>query len=418
MPVGCADMEKAKILGYLLANKLRRFSSRQQMLSWQQKKLTKHLDWVCRHSPFYREFSGRSLADFPLMNKSTMMENFNRINTLGLDHDRLMTLALQAEQDRQFDQSQLQGVTVGLSTGTSGARGLFLASNRERLQWAGYILARLLPLPLRRQRIALLLRANSPLYQTVNGGQISFHYGDLTQPASHWLAELEAFAPTIIVGSAQALQLCAQQGSNLSPQLIVSGAEVLTPADRSFIQQRFTCPVKEVYQCTEGFLASTHADGVMRWNEDLVHIEPHWLNESKSHYSPIITDFRRRTQPVIRYLLDDVIEVGQQSGVYQSLGSIAGRCGDLLVLAGVTVLPDLIYRAIARCSASRLNYRITQTGNLCLTIESNSEHQAIEKSLHTLLQGLGVEGVNFIYRDQPQWQLAQKQRRVVNACAS
>lgn len=386
------------------------------MLSWQQGKLTKHLDWVCRHSPFYRDFVGSSLADFPLMSKSTMMENFNRINTLGLDRDRLMKLALQVEDDRQFDQSHMQGITVGLSTGTSGERGLFLASNRERLQWAGYILARFLPLSLRRQRIALLLRANSPLYQTVNGGLISFHYGDLTQPSSRWLSELEAFEPTIIIGSAQALQLCAQQGKRLNPQLIVSGAEVLTPADKLFIQQRFICPVKEVYQCTEGFLASTHTDGVMRWNEDLVHIEPHWLNENKTHYYPIITDFRRRAQPVIRYLLDDIIEVGPQTGIYQSIGSIAGRSGDVLMLGGITVLPDLIYRAIARCSSSRLNYRITQLDNFSLSIESNTEHQEIEKALQHLLQGLGVTRVNFIHRGQPQWILAKKQRRVVNAC--
>ncbi|MBO0217482.1 CoF synthetase, partial [Vibrio sp. Vb2880] len=80
---------------------------------------------------------------------------------------------------------------------------------------------------------------------------------------------LDEFQPTLLVGSAQALQLCAQFSGQfgqpaIQPQRIISGAEVLTESDRHFISQRFDSELHEVYQCTEGFLACTEQHGQMR----------------------------------------------------------------------------------------------------------------------------------------------------------
>ncbi|MCV5223348.1 CoF synthetase, partial [Escherichia coli] len=61
------------------------------------------------------------------MNKQTMMENLSELNTKGLDAEQLMQQALDAEQSRNFAASKVGDVTVGLSSGTSGMRGLFLA---------------------------------------------------------------------------------------------------------------------------------------------------------------------------------------------------------------------------------------------------------------------------------------------------
>ncbi|MGI0117591.1 F390 synthetase-related protein [Zooshikella sp. RANM57] len=435
-------MEKLNILRHLIMSRYRRFKSRAQLLNWQQQQISKHLDWVTQHSLFYQAFRGKSLAEFPLMSKSLMMEHFNQLNTRQLDRDQLFDCALRAEQERDFSRSICGDVTVGLSSGTSGQRGLFLASQTERHYWAGYILGRLLPSLWAPQRIALLLRANSPLYQTVQRGHIRFHYVDLTQPLDQWMAELTAFDPTLLVGSAQALQLCAQEHRTLSPKLVVSGAEVLTPSDRALLATKFKCPIHEIYQCTEGFLACTQRDGIMRWNEDIVHIEPHWLTPDKTHFSPIITDFRRRTQPIIRYQLDDVIAVVDEQSdkcngtqcaenqleiahsspvVFQAIGSIAGRTGDLLKLPGdnntsVVVLSDLIYRTISLISDEPLDYRISQINKDCIQIESDQRHEHIAKALQQLFKQLHVDvsQVHFEYRPRPQWQPLTKQRRVVN----
>lgn len=406
----------------------RPFGSREQVETWQQQHLTQHLDWVCRHSPYYRSFQGAPLSDFPIMNKQIMMENLSELNTKGLDAEQLMQQALDAEQSRNFAASKVGDVTVGLSSGTSGMRGLFLADKQETQLWAGNILARLLPNLWQKHRIALALRANSPLYKSVAKGPVTFFYADLTKPYQEWIKELDEFQPTLLVGSAQALQLCAQFSGQfgqpaIQPQRIISGAEVLTESDRHFISQRFDSELHEVYQCTEGFLACTDQHGQMRWNQDVVYIEKHWLNTERTHYSPIITDFRRKTQPIIRYQLDDIIENKQDKGVFEPLGAIAGRCGDRLTLNAnhvpVTVLPDLIYRAITLSAKGRVDYRITQTGSQTIQIEADvHHHRVIHQALITLFDQLQLDPVRFSYRPTPIWTPMNKQRRVVNICGS
>ncbi|WP_409439875.1 F390 synthetase-related protein [Psychromonas sp. GE-S-Ul-11] len=411
-------MERLLILFYFLQTKCRRFSSREKLLRWQQKQLKRHLTWLCQHSDFYKSYQGKPLSEFPIMNKSLMMENFNALNTENLDRDTLFKLALTAEETRQFEQSSINNIAVGLSTGTSGQRGLFLASKNERVTWTGTILAKLLPCITQKHRIALLLRADSPLYQTANKGRIQFHYADITQSTDQWLNELKAFNPTILIGSAQAIQLCAAHHQGLTPRTIISAAEVLTKEDEHFIEQAFNRPVKQVYQCTEGFLACSDANNVMRWNEDNIYIEHHWLNAEKTLFSPIITDFRRKTQPVVRYLLDDIIEVGDEKGVFEPIKSIMGRSSDILHLQegnqSASILPDLIYRTVSYISDELIDYKVTQTNSNTIEIETEHWFEEIKQGLSTLFLKQGIKHTIFIQKTAPKWDLNSKKRRVIN----
>ncbi len=396
-----------------------RFSSRAQMLEWQQRQLSAHLQWVCRNSPYYKDFAQSPLSEFPVMNKTRMMDNFNQINTLSIDRDRLFEIALRAEESRVFDQSALDNVTVGMSSGTSGRRGLFVVSREEQARWAGYIVGRLMPSVLRPQRIALLLRANSNLYESVGRAHMRFQYTDLCQPVSVWLKKLEHFRPTIMVGSAQALLVAARESKNLNPGLVVSGAEVLTAHEKHELERRFNCDVKEVYQCTEGFLASTHRDGCMRWNEDLVHIEKQWINKEKTHFQPVVTDFRRKSQPVIRYLMDDVIVPREDNGVFGGIEKIAGRCGDILCIHGIKVLPDLIYNVVSRAVDASVHYQVAQVSNTHLKISASNSAELIENALRRLFLTLGVNSdlpLTFEWAAAPAQELSAKHRRVVSYC--
>jgi phenylacetate-coenzyme A ligase PaaK-like adenylate-forming protein len=86
-----------------------------------------------KKSPFYNSYlhPGSELKDFPIMNKATFMENFDSINTCNIKLSEAMQIAVKGEADRNFDQ-MIGKITVGLSTGTSGNRGVFLASRAER----------------------------------------------------------------------------------------------------------------------------------------------------------------------------------------------------------------------------------------------------------------------------------------------
>ena len=79
---------------------------------------------------------------------------------------------------------------------------------------------------------------------------------------------------------------------------------MLEEQDRRLLMQVFPA-VGEVYQATEGFLAASCAHGTLHLNEEFLHIEPQWIDEQR--FTPLITDFTRSTQPIVRYRLDDVL---------------------------------------------------------------------------------------------------------------
>ena len=57
---------------------------------------------------------------------------------------------------------------------------MFLASDDESAKWAGIILAKLLPYTLlKKQKIALFLRANNNLYEGLTSKKIQFQFFDL-----------------------------------------------------------------------------------------------------------------------------------------------------------------------------------------------------------------------------------------------
>src|SRR6185503_13158855 len=82
----------------------------------------------------------------------------------------------------------------------------------ERWQWAGAMLARVLPGSMfAPQRVAFFLRANSNLYSSVRSRWIRFEYFDLLQPLDDHLARLNEFQPTILAAPPSMLRWLAEQ---------------------------------------------------------------------------------------------------------------------------------------------------------------------------------------------------------------
>jgi len=230
-----------------------------------------------RHAPFYAEhWRGHDPGDWrhlPTVDKRLMMDNFDRFNTRGVRRDVALALALGAERSRDF-RPLLGDLTVGLSSGTSGHRGLFVVSRWESAAWAGTILARLLTLRREGYRVAFFLRSNSNLYEGVGGRLVRFRFFDLMQPLPEAIAALNDFRPQIIVGPPSLLGFLAdaQMAGTLHarPERLISVAETLEPQDRARLEVAFGVPVGQVYQCTEGLLAITCARGSLHVQADLV----------------------------------------------------------------------------------------------------------------------------------------------------
>jgi phenylacetate-coenzyme A ligase PaaK-like adenylate-forming protein len=416
-----------------------RWRSRASLLAWQERRVREFLRDRLTRAPFYAEIAGRmlaagrgdigdiTLADLPIVDKQTLLTHFDGFNTRDIRYDDAMAVALAAERSRDF-RSQLDDVTVGLSSGTSGQRVPFLVSRRERMLWASSILARMLSTeslariaspwqpPL---HIALFLRANSNLYTTLDSRRVTFTFYDLLQPLdTHVDALMGRFAasgkrsaassassalsassassasatgsgPHVLVAPATVLRRLADlqlEGRlRLHPRQVISVAETLEQEDAATIARAFDCRVQQIYQATEGFLGYTCQAGTIHLNEECVHIEPEWLDTARTRFHPIVTDFTRETQLIVRYRLDDVLRVretpcpcGRPS---LALAGIDGRRDAVLELplrdprrdfdtaassrrhdSTRAIFPDVMRRAMMLASGDRIrDYRIVQT---------------------------------------------------------
>ena len=344
-------MEQLRILLQFIRTRwFSRFPTEAAVHRHQQKKLKKQQEFLRRHCAFYRD-----CAQFPMIDKTVWMEQFDNINTVGLHRADAERFAMQCEQTREFGE-KLQGVTVGLSSGTSGHRGVFLVSDRERVLWAGTMLAKALPKRrLLGTKIAFFMRADSKLYETVNSRAIQFRFFDMQQDMRCHLHALEAFAPTLLVAPPSCLLEIAKWNTKprIRPLKVISIAEVLEPSDAAVIKAAFGVDVvHQVYQCTEGFLGATCACGTLHINEDVILMEKEWLDERR--FIPIITDLERRAQPIVRYRLNDVLVVKNEpckcGSPFLAIEKIEGRQDDCFVFSGndgpVSVFPDFIRRCI------------------------------------------------------------------------
>ncbi len=344
-------MEKLRIIFYFI--KFRWFSRFRSVSGLQKHQHTlykKQLAFLRRSSQFYRNTPG-----LPIIDKNMFMDCFNHLNTVGIDRDRAISFAIACERKRDFSK-KLGGITVGLSSGTSGHRGVFLVSDRERAIWAGAILARTLPKwHLFGVRVAFFMRADSALYETVQSRAIQFRFFDMLGDMDRHFQQLEQFSPTLLVAPPSCLLAIAKwnKSSQIRPQKVISIAEVLEDADAQTIKSALgVSVVHQIYQCTEGFLGATCEHGVLHLNEDFLRIEKEWLDENR--FVPIITDLMRRAQPIVRYRLNDILVAKKEpcpcGSPLMGLDKVEGRQDDIFEFEGenglVDVFPDFIRRCI------------------------------------------------------------------------
>ncbi|AFR01508.1 coenzyme F390 synthetase [Pectobacterium carotovorum subsp. carotovorum] len=404
------------------------FSTRQALERHQQRQLSRFARRVLARNPYFRPYCQLPMTSWPMMDKAVMMAEFDRMNTAGLKRDELLACARRSEEDRDFTPN-VSGFSVGLSSGTSGQRGLFVVSPCEQQVWAGGMLAKMLPDGLRAgERVALFLRADNNLYHSVDNRWLSLSFYDLFAPFSEHVSRLEAWSPSIIVAPAQVLRelaLAVQRGElRLTVKKVISVAEVLEPQDKQLLQQVFG-QVGEVYQATEGFLASTCEHGTLHLNEEFIHIEPQWLDDER--FTPIITDFTRSTQPIVRYRLDDVL-VKQKTPcvcgrVTMAIARIEGRSDDCLRLPDSngepqTVFADLCSRIIANALPLHADYRLVQQGETTLRLSAACSLPELEACRDSLAQQFALQGIDV---SRLRWQLSageiapeftQKRRRI------
>ncbi|MNW57849.1 hypothetical protein D3C74_356810 [compost metagenome] len=135
---------------------------------------------------------------------------------------------------------------------------------------------------------------------------------------------------------------------------------------------------------------------MLHLNEDIVHIEKEYLDRESRRFVPVVTDFSRRVQPIIRYRLNDILTESASpcpcGSLFTAIERIEGRCDDILYLPHsengglVTLFPDFITRAVLAASAEIEHYRVIQRSPLDLEI-SYRIRRGNAKDVESLLTG-------------------------------
>lgn len=388
--------EKLKVVkNFISMRYFKKFKTREKLEKYQEKMLLKQMKYIKENSEYFKDIKVDSIEDLkniPLMDKKVMMDNFNKLNCVGIDRDKALEIAIKGEKSRNFDE-KLNNISVGLSSGTSGARGLFIISDEERALWAGGVLAKFLPKGnILGHKIAFFLRADNNLYETIDSKAIKFRYFDIMKDMNENMETLNEYQPTIIVAPPSVLLLLAEAQEknkiNVNPVKIISVAEVLTKEDEKYFKKVFKLKtIHQAYQCTEGFLGYVCECGNFHINEDVIYVEKEYID--KERFVPIITDFLRKSQPIIRYRLNDILMEDKKKCPCGSLTmvikKIEGREDDIFIFKGIkekeiTVFPDFISRCVIYAQGIK-NYKVVEEDKDNITIYLDNMNEKIKKQI-------------------------------------
>ena len=372
--------------------------------------------YAVTHAPFYarhyRDHDIRVWRTLPTTDKRLMMDNFGEFNTRRIALDDALCVALDAERTRDFS-ATIDGLTVGLSSGTSGHRSVFLGDRVEMASWVGVVLARLLP-PFRGRgyTVTLFSMSGSNLYDDLRGHWLRFHHHDLATPLDAAVSRLNVEQPDLLCGPPSYLAALSERRITgelrVAPRKLVSVAEVLEPHIAEALQQRFGCPVHQIYQCSEGLIGISCRLGRLHVQEDVVASQYEQLSPDNAAMALVITDLRHRSQPIIRYRLGDIVTLASPDAcecgsAFQVIDQVEGRSDDICEFVKRDgslhpVFPATIRRMVLLASEGIADYDAVQERpsqlRVRLTLSRDGDPAIVARAVRaSIVAGLQEQGV-------------------------
>ena len=383
MPGLFNDLEtKYFLVFYFLCKSRFRNFNENDIKKYQNNRVKKIAEYAVAHSKFYKEyFSGFNLNNFtslPVINKKLMMDNLTDFYTVGLSKDEILNFCLEVEKTRNFSK-RLRGLNIGMSSGTSGNKGVEIVTPREENYMKAALFARFDFPKNEKINLAFILRVSAPAFNLDKFGHRLTYISQLNS-IDEIDKQLEEIDPNVISAPPSMLKLIAAEAENgrlsVNPKRLISYSEILYPDVKDYLIKVFKCPVHQIYKCTEGPIAISCKHGQLHINEDLVLVET--LNNDGTITSPgqpcqklIVTDLHKKSQPIIRYALNDIITISpgmcKCGSCFRVIENIQGRADDLFWAKNIItnewqyIFPDYISRAIISASEDINEYQAIQS---------------------------------------------------------
>jgi phenylacetate-CoA ligase len=338
--------------------------SRVELEAIKLEKFRRLVQHVQEKSPYYAEIiKERGIdpdtcvpQDFPVLTKSTLMANFDRMVV-----DRKITKHRVAEfltrstvpNELLFDKYH-----VLHTSGTSGEVGYFLYSERD---WLHGIAALGRDLAQERSVRKRSGRFRVAYYATAAGHHafvsvmssatrgiarwlVERRFFEINSPLAQTVKQLNAFQPEAIGGYTTGLKILAEQQNkgilNVNPIVVTTSAEAMTPADKEMLESAFKCPAFNIYGTAEHLvqgIANPDGQTMTLHDDDIIYeiFDDHIL----------VTNLFNYTQPLIRYRMSDILRPVAQTNPaspYLVINSVIGRAEKVPIFTNRGGVDDFI----------------------------------------------------------------------------
>jgi phenylacetate-coenzyme A ligase PaaK-like adenylate-forming protein len=327
--------------------------SREQLLAYQRDRLEALLRHAVDSSPYYREVLGPHpdaewLEQLPTLPKATLMAEFDRIVTdPALSRSKLERL-LEHETDGVYG-----GRYRFFSTsGTTGEPALLVYSHAEFAHWVGVTMQTLAEAGVSPETRLVGIGAPNPLHisrrlvdaiRNERGGVVPKLY--VTTPLPALVEALNEYGPQAIVTYSSLAGLLADEQLDgrlrIRPTLVLVTSEVLTEHAERRIREAWGIAPTQLYASTEAPILASGPGGGLCIREDEVLLEV--VNRENCPLPPgtpgekvLMTNLVNRTQPLIRYELEDSVELAdgfaRDGSPFRRIARIQGRTQEILRL--------------------------------------------------------------------------------------
>lgn len=361
----------------------------EQLLELQQRSVSELVRHAAAKSPLYRDlYGGMNLSEpdvtsLPPVAKPFLMEHFEAWVT---DH-RITRAGLERHLEESADSLYLDEYQVVASSGSTGERGLFVYSRSDwRMAVANFIRMNEHFLQIHprfpRRRIGVVtgtsqMHIGGRLSSSVQIGLHRILHLDARLAADQIAAEMQRFAPEILLGYPTSLALLAQEQMlgrlNIHPAKLYTTGEMRTAEMQDAMEQAWGAIPYNAYGLSEGGILAAdceHHRG-MHLFEDLYlveNVDPDGrpVPDGELGRKLLITNLFNFTQPMIRYELSDMVTIDPEPCPCGRMGrrvtSIEGRNDDILVLPArrggeVPISPLAVHAPLGRFAEVR-QYRV------------------------------------------------------------
>lgn len=329
----------------------------EQIQTLQEKRLRELLVYAYTHSTYYRRSFEQAgiheknitklpLSAFPSLDKSLLLENFEKIVTVS---------DLKQEELRRFDSEEAVGrkpykekYHIVHSSGSTGKPGYFVY---DEAAWNSMLLGiiraalwnmsmpQILKLLAKGPRIVYIAATDGryggamAVGDGIDGVHAKQLYLDIKTPLNEWISQIREFRPNMIIGYPSAIKILGELVEHGDIKLnifrVISCGEPLGASLRHYLEQTFQAEVINFYGASESLslgVEANPADGMVLFDDmNVIEIE---------NGNMYLTSLYNFAQPLIRYRLSDSLTLKSPDSnsryPFTSAVGLLGRNEDIL----------------------------------------------------------------------------------------